>query len=207
MHNYPEGYEEGPYCPYTKLVQITASLANIKFTPQTFCTEEVSNAQFSDGAIHRLKSADFYPRPSCLQINRVLTQQLEIVGNPVKAPSDEDATKKIAKAKDMPAKLKVFESYKKTKDAYERRKTIVDRWRKVIFETSVSTTSDEKNEHFRQFESENELPEEEIISRVTQFTSLLNKITGYVPNLILGGGGAINCPQSPEHHHYGSYED
>jgi hypothetical protein len=207
MHNYPEGYEEKPWCPNTKLVEICASLAGVKLTPQTFCTEELSNAHFSDGAIHWLKSGDFFPRVSCVKINRELIRQMEVVDEKVEAPSEEDTTRKISEAKDMSTKSEVFELYKQATDKYEKRKAIVDRWRKVVFETSVSTASDEKNEHFRQFNSADELSEDEIFDKVVQFTLALNKITGYEPDIVLGGGGAINCPKSPEHHHYGSWND
>jgi hypothetical protein len=207
MHNYPEGYKEKPWCPNTKLVQIGASLAGIEIAPEDFCTEELSNAHFSEGAIHWLKSGSFFPRVSCVKVEGELIRQMEIVDEEVEAPSNEEATRKINEAKDMPAKQEIFESYKKAMDEYEKRKAIIDRWRKVIFEVSVSTPADEKNEHFRQFKSADELPEDEIITKVEQFTSALNKITGYEPNVIKGSGGAENCPQSPEHHHYGSYED
>lgn len=207
MHNYPEGYEKKPWCPSTKLVQICASLAGMELTPEAFCTEELFNANYSENIFDWLERGDFLPKVSCMEVNRELIRQMEIVDEDVEAPSNEEATRKINEAKDMPAKQEIFESYKKAMDKYERRKVIVDRWRKVVFETSVSTTSDEKNEHFRQFKSADELSEDEIFDNVVHFTSALNKITGYVPNLILGGGGAINCPQSPEHRHVGSYVD
>lgn len=204
MHNYPEGYKEGPYCPYTKLVQISASLAGIELTPETFCTETLKNARFSDGAIHWLKQGDFYPRVSCVKVNQELVQQLKIVEKVVEAPSDKDTTEKIAEAKDLSAKREIFKSYEMSMEKYERRQSIIDRWRKIIFETSVSTTSDEKNPHFRQFKSADELSEEEIVGRVKQFTQALSEITGlqqewHIPD------GAENCPQSPKHNHYGPY--
>jgi hypothetical protein len=208
MHNYPEGYKEGPYCPYTKLVQITASLAGIELTPQTFCTEELSNARFSEGTISWLKSGDFYPRVSCVKVNRELVRQLEFLNEEVEDfPSDEEVTRRVNKAKDLSTKNDILESYKKTMDKYVKGAIILNRWRKVIFETSVSTLSDEKNEHFRQFKSADELSQEEIVNKVEQFTLALNKITGYEPNVIKGSGGAENCPQSPGHHHVGPWVD
>jgi hypothetical protein len=207
MHNYPEGYEKKPWCPNTKLIQICASLANVKLTPETLCTEELYDARFSGGAIHWLESGSFLPKVSCINIECKLVQQIEIVDENAETPSDEEATRKINEAKDMHAKQEIFESYKQAMDKHERQKAIVDRWRKVIFETSVCTASDEKNEHFRRFNSADELSEDEIFDKVIRFARALHEITGYEPNIIKGNGGAENCPQSPEHHHYGPYVD
>ena len=204
MHNYPEGYEEKPWCPNTKLVQICASLAGVELTPETFCTETIENAQFSEGVINWLERADFYPATSCVKVNQKLNRQLEVIRKIVKAPSDKDTTKKIAEAKDLPTRLEIFKSYEKAMEEYEKRQSIVDRWRKVIFETCCSTTKDEKNEHFRQFKSADELSENEILDKVRQFTSALNKITKYEPKFIdLSCGEAKNCNQSPSVHHKG----
>ena len=204
MHNYPEGYKEKPWCPSTKLVQICASLAGVELTPETFCTETIENAVYSEGILNWLEKADFYPAASCVEVNQELDRQLRIVEKIAEAPSDSDTTQKIAEAKDMPAKLEIFRSYEKAMDGCERRKTIIDRWRRVVFETCCSTTKDERNEHFRRFKSAGELSEEEIIDRVRQFTSTLNKITEYKPRVIdLGCGKARNCRQSPSVRHTG----
>jgi hypothetical protein len=204
MHNYPEGYEEKPWCPNTKLVQICASLAGVELTPETFCTETIGNASYSDGILGWLERADFYPATSCVKVNQKLIRQLEAVKKIVGAPSDKDTTKKITEAKYLPTRLEIFRSYKKAVEEYEKRQTIINRWRNVVFETCCSTTKYEKNEHFRQFKSARELPEGEIIDKVKQFTSALNKITEYEPRFInLSCGEARNCHQSPSVHHFG----
>jgi hypothetical protein len=179
MHNYPEGYEEKPWCPNTKLVQICASLAGVELTPETFCTEELANARYSDGAFQWLEHGDFYPRASCAKVNRELIQQLKIVKEIVELPSDKEITLKIEDARDLPNKLKILRSYDEVKGAYDQRKAIINRWRNVVFETCCSTVEDENNKHFRQFKSVDELDEKEVIQKVNQFTSALIEITEY----------------------------
>ena len=199
-HNYPEGYEKTPWCPSTQLVQICASLAGVELTPETFCTETLEDARYSDGAIPWLKEGKFYPKPSCVKVNRMLLQQIDLAKTEINLPSDNEITLKIEYATDLKAKLKTLESYKKVKDMHDARESTINRWRNVIFETCCTTTSDEKNVHFRQFESADELTEEEITDKVTKFTEALNKITKYNPDpwfLDLGLGAAKNCPQSP----------
>lgn len=206
MHNYPEGYEKKPWCPNTKLVQICASLAGVELTPQTFCTETINDAHYSGGTIHWLESANFHPAASCAKVNQELIQQLKLAEKVVEAPSYTDTSQKIIDAKDLSAQLKIFRSYEKVMDEYEKRKTIIDRWRKVVFETSVSTTADEKNEHFRRFKSADELLEDEVVGKVKQFMESLEKIIGFEKETIGWWRGEVkNCPQAPKSRHYGPY--
>jgi len=205
-HNYPKGFQEKPWCPNTELVQICASLAGIELTSEKFCTETIENARSSEGIAHWLESADFYPAASCVDVNRRLVRQLEVVNEKADAPSNEDTLQKIDGTKDLSVKLEAFEAYKKAQEKYEKRQTIVDRWRRVIFETSVSTTEDKENKHFRRFESESQLSETEVVDKVIQFLSALNKITGVEPHTIdLSCGKAKNCPQTPIIHHLGKF--
>lgn len=203
MHNYPDGYKEKPWCPSTKLVQICASLAGVELTPETFCTEELSNARYSEGTIHWFETGDFYPKASCVKVNQILVQQIDIIGKKIELPGEENIAEEIRSANSTADMLVVTTHYTQLKEDFGKRETILNRWRDIIFQTCCSTTSDEKNEYFRQFKTASELPEEEIIDRVKQFTSALNKITEYIPRAInLGCGAAKNCPQSPRVYHY-----
>jgi hypothetical protein len=199
MHNYPEGYQEGPYCPQTKLIQIGALLAGIELTPETFCTEKMENPSYG-GPYHGLESVNFRPAASCTKVNQELFQQLETVKDIVKLPPEKEVLSKINDAKDLKAKWKIFESYDDTRIRYEQRKAIIDRWRKVVFETSVGTTEDEKNVHFRQFKSADELSEDEIIHKVEQFKAALLKIVGHEENTGWLSGVVGNCSQAPTRH-------
>lgn len=202
IHNYPEGYEEKPWCPYTQLVQIGVSLAGLEVTPDTFCYQRLENARYSGGAIHYFEGGDFYPEASCSKATKKLIEQLRIVSIKVEMPSEQATINKMDKTVYLSSKIEVADDYKEKKKVYDQRKMIIDRWRKVVFETSYSTTADEKNVHFRQLESSDDLTEEEIINNVKQFTEALQKIVGFKQNTIGWHIGEVkNCDQAPQTRH------
>jgi hypothetical protein len=206
-HNYPAGYKEKPWCPHTQLVQIGASLAGIELTPETFCTERVENAVYLEGIPHWIDRADFIPAASCAKLNRELLEQLKLVKEEVLLTPDSVVNRELDRAAGFDAKKAVIDKYKSERERHSKKQEIFTRWRKVVFETSISTSSDENNEHFRQFKSADELSGDEIIDKVEQFTSALNKITGYEPDVVRSSRGAENCPQSPKYHHVGPWID
>jgi hypothetical protein len=196
--NYPEEYKKGPHCPHTKLVEICASLTGIELSPESFCYEQVENATYSRGAIPWLETADISAKASCIKVNKLLCRQLSTVSVEVNLPSGEEVQKKVDLAQDIDTKTKILEEYKTTKEKYTSRQDILDRWRKVIFNTSCATPADEPNPHFRSIKQGSDLTEEEIITKVRQFNSALTSITGYKPNtFFFGGEHAVNCHQTP----------
>lgn len=80
---------------------------------------------------------------------------------------------------------------------YQDREETIKRWKETMFEVSYSHKGDEPNHHFRQFETANDVPFEEVVEKVKDFIEALKKITGYEPMTIIGDGGARFCPQSP----------
>ncbi|MGA3291779.1 MAG: hypothetical protein ABSC49_01375 [Candidatus Microgenomates bacterium] len=203
-HNYPDDYEKGPYCPHTKLIQICASLTGVELTPENFCTEKMSNTRYSDGFIHYLESADFHPAASCAQLNHKLDQQIELAEKKISLTPDNIIKSKLDKINDISSIKKTADKYATEKELYLKKQEILTRWKTVIFKTSVSTTQDEKNVHFRQFKSEEELPDEEVLNKVKKFKAALEKITGFDKEQFGWYWGEVkNCPQAPTHHHYG----
>jgi hypothetical protein len=206
VHNYPEGYEEKPWCPSTKLVQICASLAGVELTPETFCTETIKNAHYSGRAIQWLESADFHPAASCAKINHKLLDQLKLVKEEISLTPDNIINRELDQMKSFDAKKTVVDKYKPEREHYSKRQETFARWRNVIFETCCSTPDDEKNVHFRQIKSADELSEAEIIEKVEQFTQSLGEIVGYEEGTIgFYTGGVVNCPQSPHPGHFGPF--
>ena len=205
-HSYPQGYKEGPYCPNSTLVEICNSLAGNNVTPETFCTETIENARYSDGFVHYIESADFCPAASCAKATKQLVKQLEIVTNKIEPPSEDFVTNQMNNAKTVEDKIKIADSYKEIKQKYDERESIIERWREVIFKVCCSTTADKKNDHFWRFKSKDELTEEEVVGRVTSFSQALQKVFGHKENTFgWYNDDAINCPQSPHRYHYGSY--
>jgi hypothetical protein len=205
-HNYPQGYKEGPHCPNSTLVEICNSLAGNDRTPDNFCTETMENPVFSRGIISLLKSADFYPVASCAISNKMLDRQLEFVKHDFILPTEEEIIAKSNGAKTVDEKAKVFKTFDIAKENFNSKKTIIERWRNVIFNTCCATTTDEENPHFRRFDSVSELTEDEIIDRVKSFADALQKIIGYKKeSLGWWGNEADNCPRSPSGRHYGGF--
>ncbi len=208
-HNYPEGYEKTPWCPNSKLVEICNSLAGLKPTPEYFCTNEIENGVWSGDMLNHLEIGDFVPNTSCHRSNLELVSQLKIVkGDVPHLPGDNEIKLKIEKANSKEEMSEIFKSYLSIKSKYDEKNTIIERWRKVIFEITCSTVGDEKNDHFRQFSSSDELSEKEIIEKVEQFTESLDEIVGYKEGTYgYYRGGAMNCPQSPSDGHFGPMVD
>ena len=177
-HNYPKGFEKKPWCPHTEVVNICALLTGEELTPQTFCYEQMRNPIYSDGAIHTLEHATFYPEASCAKINNKLHEQLDLVINcPSNLVNETAADKTI-------------------QDNITKRKEIINRWREKIFKTYYSTPDGEKNGHPRQLEYTSQLTEEKIIDRVKQLAKSLRQIVGPHNN------EAEHCPQSPHFRRY-----
>lgn len=195
--NYPEGDKNKPWCPSTKLIQIGAQLAGVDLNPNTFCGEKMSDARYSDGAIHYLESANYYPRVSCLNVHMNLIDQMELVEQDIQEPTTGEIGKALGFANSPQEKAEISKEYTRKMEAYYKRECAIKRWKDVIFETSVSHKGDEPNPHFRQFETADDIPFEEVIDKVKGFIGALEKITGYKPMTISLHGGAKNCPQSP----------
>ncbi len=200
--NYPEGHDGKPWCPQTKLIQIGADLVGKKLDPGTFCAEKMTDVHYSEGAIHYLEHATFSPKVSCLEVHIKLIHQMEIVKANIAEPDAEVAAAKIKFAKSVEEKVNIVEGMANNMKAYQERTDILKRWKNVIYETSVTHKGDEKNHHFRQFDSPNDIPLEEVIRKVEEYTAAFKKITGYEPFVFGGLGGAKNCNQSPRMHEY-----
>lgn len=186
-NNYPEGYEKKPWCPHTELVQTCASLTGVELTPNTFCTEELENARYSDGTPNYLVSGDFHPKASCARINLELCKQLKLAVQEVQLTPDNIVVEEFSEAETIDAKEAVSDKYFSERERYFKRQEIIDRWRGIIYE---------KDPHFRQLKSPDDLSEEEIINKVGQLEEDLQKIVCYHNN------EAENCPQSPHFRHY-----
>lgn len=205
-HNYPEGYKEKPWCPNTQIILICASLANLPTDPETFCYEQIGNARYSRGQIPWLKSADYYPAASCAKIKRKLFEQLALAKVNLALTPTNAIEQEFEKAQTPEAKNKVLNKYGLEKELYFKKQETIERWRGVIFETCCSTPDDEKNVHFRQIKSPDELSESEIVDKVKQFTESLSKIIGYKEGTVgWYSNGAQNCPQAPEYYHLGPF--
>jgi hypothetical protein len=203
LHNYPSGCGKEHLCPYSDLVEICNSLSGLKVAPEEFCTETVENAQYSRGIISNLKSADLHPSASCARSNKLLLEQLETVGKIASLPSENEYMKRLQQAGNIEVVVGIASAYNVQKGAYEERKSIIKRWREVIFKTCCSTTDDKENHHFRRFSSENELTEEEIIGKVKQFSEALEEIVGYERKSVWWYlNQAKNCNRSPQQHRF-----
>jgi hypothetical protein len=201
VHNYPEGYCMGPFCPQTKLIQISASLVGIELTAEDFCTQIMSDPNYG-GPYHGLESATLRPAASCSKVNQDLLKQLELVKEKISLTPDEVINQELNEVEDFDAKKAVIDKYTSERERYSKQQEILIRWRKVIFETSVGTTEDEKNPHFRQFKSADELSIDEIMHKVEQYKAALLKIVGHEENTGWLHGVVSNCPQAPKHDTY-----
>lgn len=200
--NFPEGDKNKPWCPSTKLIQLGALLAEVNLDPDSFCGEKMTDAHYSEGAIHYLESASFFPRVSCLNVHIKLISQMELVEQDIEEPSTLEIGTALGVATTPHEKAEISKEYAEKMEMYNKREQTIKRWRDVVFETSVTHTGDEPNVHFRQFESANDIPFDEIVGKVKSFIGALEKITGYKPMTINLHGGAKNCPQSPRMHSY-----
>lgn len=200
--NFPEGDANKPWCPSTKLIQIGAQLAGVDLDPNSFCGEKMSDAHYSDGAIHYLESANYFPRVSCLNVQMKLIDQMELVEQDIQEPTTEEMGSALESANSPQEKAEISKEYTRKMEAYYKRECAIKIWKDVIFKTSVSHKGDEPNAHFRQFESAEDIPFEEVVNKVKGFIEALGKITGYKPMTINFHGGAKNCTQSPRMHDY-----
>jgi hypothetical protein len=200
--NYPQGYGKSPECPHTQLIQICADLAGGQLNPERFCGETIHNARYSEGVAHWLESADYYPETSCVNTNRVLRRQLETVKKAAPKPNDNEYDQRIDAASDIRKIQGIVNEYAQNKEKYNVREQILGRWRRVVFENCHPSKSDEQNHHFRSYESEDELSDEQVIDEAEQLIQGLEKVTGYKKDIIIGHGGAQHCPQSPRMHSY-----
>ena len=200
--NFPEGDKNKPWCPSTKLIQLGAQLAGVDLNPNSFCGVKQSDAHYSEGAIHYLESANYYPRVSCLNVHMKLINQMELVEQDIDEPSTQEIGNALELVSTTQGKVEIAKEYAKKLETYNEKVNTINRWKDVIFETSVAHTGDEPNVHFRQFKSADDVPFEEVIGKVKDFIEALGKITGYKPEMINIHGGAKNCPQSPRIHMY-----
>jgi len=200
VQNYPEGYDKKPWCPYSKLVQISALLTGVELDPETFCYEEVEIPELSFGVLHLLRGARSTPKASCSILNKELAEQLKLVAEDVPPVDEDKINKEIDAATSYKAKKAVIAKHDPEREKYLKKQEILGRWRNVIFETCVSTPEGETNVHFRQIKSSEDLAEEEILSKVKDFKKALGKIVGFPEcSLEYMVGKVENCPQAPKH--------
>lgn len=157
----------------------------------------MTDARYSEGAFHYLKSANYFPRVSCKEVQIDLMDQMELVERDIKEPDIKDFEGRLELAMMPVEKATIAERYAKAMHKFQNREDIIKRWKETIFDISYSHKGDEPNPHFRQFEKAEDVPLEETISKVKDFIEALKKITGYRPLIIDVHGGAKNCPQSP----------
>ncbi|QQG42050.1 MAG: hypothetical protein HYV90_01910 [Candidatus Woesebacteria bacterium] len=200
--NFPEGHGEKPWCPHTKLIQIGASLAGIDLDPNTFCGEKMTNTHYSDGVIHYLEAATYYPTTSCKDVHVALLDQVQLVEQSIEEPNIKEFEMELETAVSSREKAAISDKFAEKMGNYQKREDTIERWRKTMFKISFSEKGDEPNPHFRQFDKPEDIPFEEIIGKVKDFIGALERVTGYKPATFSGLGGAKNCPQSPRFHQY-----
>lgn len=144
-----------------------------------------------------------------MKVRNKLAKMLSLASKKIDTPNKEKLEKinKLFLDKSINPLEKISKTSEYTKGAedLQEQSKIISRWQKQIWElTCVNTKS--KDNHFRQFEKPEDLPTEEVLTKVGFFLDALKNITDHSggPNMIDASidynpyETPANCPQAPD---------